>query len=197
MNTGVTKFVCLQKEYNPLCQKSRWQKTGLRPYFEDVKNIIENKNNYALLKNNTNDVFFEHLSIQNDPITDDNCFIILAKKLVRDYHNGMKMYIHCWGGHGRTGVLVCIMLHLMYGINAEKVLEYCNYVHNMRKIVAYDISPYTGKEQNVTSPQTPEQFKQVKRIINRLLFNKSITTLVNTGLFKYFKTFKNNQIIFG
>jgi hypothetical protein len=29
---------------------------------------------------------------------------------------GEKMYIHCWGGHGRTGTLVATMLGRLYGL---------------------------------------------------------------------------------
>jgi protein-tyrosine phosphatase len=42
----------------------------------------------------------------------------LAKLLVKSISENEIIYLHCWGGHGRTGTLVCIMLHLMYGVSA-------------------------------------------------------------------------------
>jgi hypothetical protein len=44
--------------------------------------------------------------------------VALAQKLVRDIAEGQVIYLHCWGGHGRTGTVVCIMLHLLYGVSA-------------------------------------------------------------------------------
>jgi protein tyrosine phosphatase len=43
--------------------------------------------------------------------------VALAQKLVRDIAEGQVIYLHCWGGHGRTGTVVCIMLHLLYGVS--------------------------------------------------------------------------------
>ena len=43
------------------------------------------------------------------------------------------MYLHCWGGHGRTGTLVCIMLHLMYGLSATDAMAYCQRTHDLRQ----------------------------------------------------------------
>jgi protein tyrosine phosphatase len=45
--------------------------------------------------------------------------VALAQKLVRDIAEGQVIYLHCWGGHGRTGTVVCIMLHLLYGVSAR------------------------------------------------------------------------------
>jgi protein-tyrosine phosphatase len=94
----------------------------LRPYYEDVKLIVQNKANYHQLANSPVkvvelcDLSFEHCPIVDCGITDDDRVLDLCHKLVADIARGEVIYLHCWGGHGRTGTVVSIMLHLMYGV---------------------------------------------------------------------------------
>jgi protein-tyrosine phosphatase len=96
---------------------------ALRPYFEDVKVVLKNKTKFSNLHNNPNVVVdestvgFIHFPIKDCSVTDDTRVLQLALRLVEDIHNGEVLYLHCWGGHGRTGTLVSIMLHLMYGVS--------------------------------------------------------------------------------
>ena len=60
------------------------------------------------------------------------------------------MYVHCWGGHGRTGTLVATMLGRLYGLSADAALHYTQLFHDARRI-----------PQGVRSPQTPVQVSQV------------------------------------
>lgn len=81
----------------------------------------------------------------------------LAAQLAMRVAGGEVMYLHCWGGHGRTGTVVSIMLHLMYGLNADEAMERCQHVHDVRRIPI-----------SVGSPQTDAQREQVRRVIWRL-----------------------------
>lgn len=174
LNLGVSKFVCLQTEYNPKCPKFRWQQTGYRPYFTDVEKLLANKFRYELLRTETETATFEHLPIVDLKTTEDYKVLALAKKLVKDYHNGIRIYIHCWGGHGRTGTVVCLMLYLMYGISVEEIFAYCDKVHRQRTLIPEVYNNINHKFELVSSPQKPEQFEQVKRIIAKHRFSKSI-----------------------
>lgn len=93
---------------------------ALRPYFEDVRKIVQNKANYDDLNGfdivNEGQLSFVHFPIKDCGITDDGRVLQLAKSLVQAISEGEVLYLHCWGGHGRTGTLVCIMLHLMYRV---------------------------------------------------------------------------------
>ena len=71
------------------------------------------------------------------------------------------MYLHCWGGHGRTGTVVCIMLHLMYGLSADEAMERCQHVHDVRRIPI-----------SVGSPQTDAQREQVRRVIGHVIAHR-------------------------
>ena len=94
---------------------------ALRPYYEDVKYMVEHKDDFLHFKNHSI-VSKEHLSFVHCPIvdcdvTDDNTVLNLCKQLVEDISKGEVIYLHCWGGHGRTGTVVSIMLHMMYGVS--------------------------------------------------------------------------------
>ncbi|CAN0129342.1 unnamed protein product, partial [Hapterophycus canaliculatus] len=86
----------------------------------------------------------------------------LAGKLATRLARGEVMYLHCWGGHGRTGTVVCIMLHLMYGCSADEAMERCQHVHDVRRIPI-----------SVGSPQTEAQREQVRRVIARVISHRS------------------------
>jgi protein-tyrosine phosphatase len=161
LNCGVNRFVCMQEEYNPLTPESEWRSVLyrknpiIRPYFKDVQNIIQNKADYPTLKTDVVEVTFDHCPIKDCSIVADEIVFDLAKKLVDAIRNGDVIYLHCWGGHGRTGVMVCLILHLMYGLTADESLKRCQLLHDARK-------RYIA----VSSPQTFAQQEQVRRIIN-------------------------------
>ena len=103
---------------------------ALRPYFEDVKYLVRVKYNIPELASVANVVdedglSFVHFPIKDCDITDDTRVLGLAKSLVEGIKNGETLYLHCWGGHGRTGTVVCIMLHLMYGVRIEILYYIC------------------------------------------------------------------------
>lgn len=98
---------------------------------------------------------FTHFPIRDCSVTDDDRVLELAYSLVRCIAEGHTIYLHCWGGHGRTGTLVCIMLHLMYGMDDKEAMEYCQTVHDLRQCPVV-----------VGSPQTQTQRDQVSRVIH-------------------------------
>ena len=94
---------------------------ALRPYFHDVRSIVKKKSILPCLQGydivTEADLSFVHFPIRDCGITDDGRVLELARLLVKAIAEGECIYLHCWGGHGRTGTLVCIMLHLMYGMD--------------------------------------------------------------------------------
>lgn len=103
-------------------------------------------------------VKFFKLGIKDCDVIDDNSILEFTNKIVDLLANGEKIYLHCWGGHGRAGTVYCILLHLIYGMNAEDALNYCQRVHDTR--VSFI---------SVASPQTLKQANQVRRIINNIV----------------------------
>jgi protein-tyrosine phosphatase len=76
-----------------------------------------------------------HFPIIDCDIGEDFPVYGLAVELVDRLHRGEVIYLHCWGGHGRTGSLVCLMLNLMYGLDAKTSMERCQvyYVYFFNK----------------------------------------------------------------
>ena len=102
----------------------------MRPYFEDVKLIVKLKDSIPELSGFTivdePNLSFVHFPIKDCGITDDGRVLELARNLVKAIAEKEVIYLHCWGGHGRTGTLVCIMLHLMYGVSLPLLLSCCS-----------------------------------------------------------------------
>ena len=67
---------------------------------------------------------------------------------------GEVLYVHCWGGHGRTGTIVAILLGLLYDMTAAQALEYTQMSHLQRRV-----QPWVG------SPETSAQRVQVEAVI--------------------------------
>jgi len=157
LNYGINKFVCMQEEYNPHAKEEDWRVRGVskRPYFADIQRIVSNKESYPGLKMEPKDISFEHCPIKDLKTISDYVTLEIAKKVVRALEDGDIVYVHCWGGHGRTGIIICLVLHLMFGLNGNQAIEYCERVHMMRLCAI-----------NVRSPQTFAQRSQVIRIIN-------------------------------
>ena len=67
---------------------------------------------------------FLHLPIIDGNVTTDSAMNRLAEDCCERVLRGEKMYIHCWGGHGRTGTLVAIMLSRLYCLPYTTALRY-------------------------------------------------------------------------
>lgn len=99
---------------------------------------------------------FINLEIPDYGITDDERILRLAQQIVDDLRSTEEVfYIHCWGGHGRSGTLVALILTLL-GVCSEDALEHVSVCHRKRK--------HNG---NIASPQTWEQIEQVRRLATR------------------------------
>lgn len=97
---------------------------------------------------------FLHLPIIDGSITSDHALSRLADDCCQRILNGERMYVHCWGGHGRTGSLITVMLSRLYGLPTDRALAYTQAMHDSRH-----------SHQNVKSPQTRVQVIQVCRFL--------------------------------
>jgi len=78
------------------------------------------------------------------------CFIIKISTIIRQLKNVELLYVHCKGGHGRSGVVVAILLCYMFGLNPEQSLEHTTRYHSKRSIMR-------DKWRAIGSPQTIQQ----------------------------------------
>eukprot|EP00928_Gymnodinium_smaydae_P024328 TRINITY_DN19715_c0_g2_i1.p1 TRINITY_DN19715_c0_g2~~TRINITY_DN19715_c0_g2_i1.p1 ORF type:complete len:347 (-),score=43.18 TRINITY_DN19715_c0_g2_i1:98-1138(-) len=147
LSRGVDTFVCLQAELDPDVPEDAWRAgRGLRPYLADAERLSKKP------------VKWVHVAIQDGGVAPDEVMEDLTLQLVQDLNEGRILYVHCWGGHGRTGVVVCLLLAYLYRITAIEALRRVQRYHDCR------IDPQDAK-----SPQTVVQREQVRRLVQRLL----------------------------
>lgn len=60
-------------------------------------------------------------------------FIIQISNIINDLGTGEKIYIHCKGGHGRSGVVVACLLCYIYKLTPLRSIEKTTECHNKRK----------------------------------------------------------------
>ena len=96
------------------------------------------------------------MSIEEDNLTLQ--YVMFIKTLF--LHGDNPIYIHCKGGHGRSGVITCLLYGLLYDKNAEESLEAIKEAHDNRKQMS-------RKTRILGSPQTPDQKLQVMRLLTK------------------------------
>ena len=92
-------------------------------------------------------------------------FIIYLSSLIKNLKKD-KMYIHCKGGHGRSGLVAACLLSYMNKIPPYKALELTRESHDKRKIM---------REcwRNIGAPQTRDQHNFVKKVCGFFYFSKA------------------------
>lgn len=153
---GIDTFVCLNVEYGKT-ERNKYY----RPYAEtDIYGSA-----------------FIHVPIVDMGTTDDNTIMDLCIDLKKRILDGHKLYVHCSGGHGRTGTVVCILLHMLYPeLTDNQIFDYVQFTHDQR-IGCYGPGYFTSnlldnnlcmyfQSGQVPTPQTYMQRKQVNQLIS-------------------------------
>ena len=91
-----------------------------------------------------------------------------------DKHISEILYIHCRGGHGRSGVVVASILCHIFNIDTDDSLELTTMYHNNR-IVMKD------KWRRIGSPQTISQKSFVKKIFEPIYFYHNYRSGLSSG----------------
>ena len=125
----------------------------------------------------------KNINYINEPIDDmntisDKKILLLCETIVERIRvKREKVFIHCAGGHGRTGTVVAVILYLIYKLPIKQIFDYLQFIHDQRHgnffgHSYYTIKLYTNNPMKkyyaigqVPSPQTEEQIEQVKQII--------------------------------
>lgn len=146
-------------------QVEEYQKIGFR-YFVNLT-----KDGEKGLKPYITEYTYIHYSISDHRIPSDwQSFATLIIKLsndIRKLSNKEKMYIHCKGGHGRSGVVVACILCYLYKISpTESIIKTTKY-HNRRKGIR-------DKWKKMGSPQTKSQKNFVTKFFEPLIVYNNI-----------------------
>lgn len=155
LELGVNTFVCLQAEFSLAAPESAWRGgQALRPYVKDAQRLLARARQAGNHRITQTRLDLLHLPIVDGSITSDHALSCLADDCCQRILSGERLYIHCWGGHGRTGTLVAVMLARLYGLKTNDAFAYTQAMHDVRRC-----------PQGVRSPQTMVQIEQVRRIL--------------------------------
>ena len=104
------------------------------------------------------------------PLSTESVRGLIAKiKRAIDGNSKAKVYIHCWGGVGRTGLVVGCLLGELYGQGYEETLK------KLEKLFA--VCPKSAKRQ---TPETAEQHQFVAKYIQELKPNTAKSPVMNS-----------------
>jgi predicted NAD-dependent protein-ADP-ribosyltransferase YbiA (DUF1768 family) len=88
-------------------------------------------------------------------------FILTLMEIIR---NKKKLYVHCRGGHGRSGIVVACLIKLYYDIDVGKALDLTYECHQKRRVMR-------DRWRQLGSPQTVAQKKFVKDLFDQVYYN--------------------------
>ena len=106
---------------------------------------------------------FFKLGIKDCNVTKDEDILTFVDQAIHLLQSGERVYLHCWGGHGRAGTVNCLILCRVYGMSASDALDYCQFIHDCR-----------ASHIDVASPQTLVQATQVRRICDYIVAQEAL-----------------------
>jgi hypothetical protein len=181
LRLGVTTFVCLQQEYqHEGVTETQWRSgEKLRPYIFDAIRLVDSLPDSffssttvrgLIPRGKPDGLEFVHFPIVDCSIANDASVLQLCHDLSQRLLKGEVMYLHCWGGHGRTGTVVSIMLGLLYGLSPLDAMRWVQFCHDLR------VAPM-----GTASPQTETQRQQVIRVLNAVRQAQIVHSGVSSG----------------
>ena len=106
---GINTIVCLQKETK----------------YTEYLHLFKNSENLEFLQ----------VDIDDNKVPSYREFIVSVTKILTYLKDGRNVYIHCHGGHGRTGLYVIAILACVYKElrTKELALHYAQHTHDLRR----------------------------------------------------------------
>lgn len=101
-------------------------------------------------------------------------FIVKICSIIDKLQNNEKIYIHCKGGHGRSGIVVASILCYYLKISPEEAL------HKTREYHSHRIE-MRDKWRKIGSPQTFKQKNFVRRLFEPLIYGSSMYSTFTFG----------------
>lgn len=170
-----------------------WGLFGPYPTNEDVKEFEENGVRYFIDLTHESeclDKYKTSVKYISYPIEDTKTpqdlvnFSKLIVQLERLYRNkDGKVYVHCRGGHGRSGILVACLLCKIQRVSADDAIEMTTKSHHSRKLIK-------TKWLKQLCPQTRKQREFVRNMFRPLHFYKAY----KTGAYSGFSNFSIHSV---
>jgi|TARA_B100001059_G_C17838497_1_gene590100 ribA/ribD-fused uncharacterized protein len=93
-------------------------------------------------------------------------FIVKIADIIYNLKKGELVYIHCKGGHGRSGIVVAALLCHIFGMSPREALEHTTMYHSNRKTMR-------EKWRQIGSPQTYQQKGFVHQLCKFISFYRA------------------------
>jgi len=117
-------------------------------------------------------------SVPNN-VTNFTSLLLGVSDALENLSESKKIYVHCKGGHGRSGILVACLIYLHFqNKSTRECLELTNKAHNERTVMR-------DKWRKIGSPQTAQQKKYVHKLFSDLVFFRSFKNGSTSGFSNY------------
>lgn len=147
-------------------------------YFINLTNSYEKKIKPYTTKYNYINYPIEDRNVPKNLVSFAN-FILELSKIINNIKNNKKIYIHCKGGHGRSGLVVASLICHLFNYTPDESLKYTSYCHRQRKNLK-------EKWKKIGAPQTYDQKKFVHTFFKPIIFYNSTN--------HYLSNFSNHPI---
>lgn len=167
---GIDTFVCLCDELPP--QTDLLAQPKPHPYFPKYKSYAHIMQDSGMARDYGVNAVFEYAPIQDQRTPSCIELAALLSKIMGHLASGRRVFIHCAGGHGRTGLVVACLLLCIYGdITADYALYFTQAAHDSRRSKDERTRHFVLP---VQSPNSPEQFSLVRRFAEFLSFARGL-----------------------
>lgn len=144
LKAGVTTIVCLQSR-------------------QETRASVNYKRRARALRE---DVSFVEQPITDQEVTADEMVEDLVDQLLRRMAGGEILYVHCRGGHGRTGTICAILLGRLYGLGAPEAMARTQLYHDVRQQPVFAAEGYEETHGGSSCVMLfPSQREQVSRLV--------------------------------
>jgi len=120
LNLGVDTFIVLQTDD---------ELKKFVPY-KDIAIDIKKK----ITKSDEDTLDFLKFPILDGWVANDMETLKFVDQVINLITCGKTIYMHCWGGHGRGGLISALLLSKIYNLKAEETLEIIDKYHATRKV---------------------------------------------------------------
>lgn len=100
--------------------------------------------------------------------------IIRLSDIIKSLKPKEAIYLHCKGGHGRSGIVVASLFCYMFGMSPENALEQTTKSHSKRSVMR-------EKWRKLGSPQTYYQKNFIHKFFEPLMFYRAYTSGISAG----------------
>jgi len=159
---------------------NNFENMGVKLFVNLTCRDYEKLQDYDVSENSTKIDFYIKDRSYPKNIQTFSSFIIYLCDIINNLQNNEKIYIHCRGGHGRSGVVVACILCYLNNITPEESIVLTTKYHNQR-------TNLKEKWIKLGSPQTYGQKKFVMNLFKPIYFYKAYKSGPTIGLSNFSK----------